>query len=128
MRLNYDNVRSVLMILEDLFVMDEDFIMPPLCFTDVREHELSAEINDPELMYAILMLYQAGFITGENMDVGLCYSSVAITSITYTGHQYLDSVRDEKIWSGIKSRVSAMTFDIIISAAKQLISAAVLSQ
>ncbi|MUV37805.1 hypothetical protein JNUCC1_01611 [Lentibacillus sp. JNUCC-1] len=101
MELNHDCARDLLLSIEK--------------HTNLNEHLMHDEvINLPELIdynrdtiiYTAQKLQEAGFING-NFDSyfdGVVY--ISISSLTYNGHVFLDTVRDNVVWKETKKAAS----------------------
>lgn len=107
MKLNNDCVRDLLIYLEDNLNYHERLYV----------HEIKLKSYSPnEVSYTVERLKEAGFL---NVFGGI-YSQynlpLSIDSITYQGHQFLDSIRDENIWADAKNKikiVSSVTLPIL---------------
>lgn len=99
MKFEPDCVRLILLELETLS-LDE--------ITDIDS--LSSVINDfnsDKITYNCLKLAEAGYITIDSHKNVLCETEInSIDDITYAGHQFLANIREEKVWTGVKSVAS----------------------
>lgn len=78
---------------------------------------LSEDGDYNENSYNFQLLLDAGFIDGGASGVCTFY----VNKITWAGHDFLDSVRDEKTWSKTKAGALAAggwTFDMLKDLAK----------
>ncbi len=119
MKLNYDCVRDLLLTLEDCIYFKENLEYAHLSFDDLCK--LLPKYTKSDIAYATLRLKEADYINvnifrGENRFSGAIYSS-----ITFSGHQYLDTVRNPKIWSKIKEKAGSLSFNIILKMSESLI-------
>ena len=58
------------------------------------------------LVYNIKLLAQAGFITPSSLiDATRGYSVNHISGLTWEGHDFLDSIRDDSTWTHVKSKI-----------------------
>jgi hypothetical protein len=117
MKRNMDLVRELLLRIEAqhipvgsaLFLM---FDQPPL---------KTAGENVDEIAYAVRMIEDAGFVdlTPTQPAVG-----VGLRGLTWSGHEFLDSVRDPKIWLETKeaaSKAGGFTVGLLAELAKGLL-------
>ncbi|MDE1548511.1 DUF2513 domain-containing protein [Jeotgalibaca caeni] len=99
MELNKECVRDILLVIEsrnDEPIFHQKF----LDFPELRE--CSNEIKT----YTANKLFEAGYING-NFDTYYDNSIyLAINSITWDGHIYLDNIRDPRIWDKTKKAAS----------------------
>lgn len=115
MKRNMDLVRELLLKVEDLKLPRGSTVyLPP-------EHEaLQVEGFDPdEIAYHLDLLFDAGFVSGNRtaMDFG-------ISGLSWSGHDFVASVRDPKIWRETKegaSKAGGFTLDLLSALAKGLI-------
>lgn len=83
MKLEFDNVRNILLKLEDE--------------TDLTNfYEFDSETTDQDIIYTIIKLTEAGYINSKiEYDMsGNTYGWVK--SITWSGHAFLDNIRSPK--------------------------------
>lgn len=111
MKLNHDCVRDLLLAIEKhapLDGLDHDEIL--------KLPELDKYDKDT-IIYTAQRLHEAGYIDG-NFD--FYYDNqiyMHISNITYDGHVFLDSLRDEGIWKDVKNataKVSGASIPILL--------------
>lgn len=93
MKLEKDLVREILLAVE---ASNED----PLGWT-----ELNLEGRETlDVSYHVMLLHEAGLIVGEDLstDDGLEWLP---KRLTYTGHEFLDTVRDAEVWTLTKTGI-----------------------
>ena len=61
-----------------------------------------------ELTYTVDKLHQCGYIEAHAIIADGMMPIFRIYSLTYEGHQFLDNIRDNKVWSKTKSTVSKL--------------------
>ena len=110
MKLQIDCVRDVLLVLERVhrISVDDSFSVEQNTLTF---RELCSELPDwdrADVFYTVSNLKQAGLLFADieivNDYVVLCL----VSGLTYEGHKYLDSIRDEQRWAGIKKALPAI--------------------
>lgn len=123
MKLNYDYVREILLTLESELKMSatEKNNLVLINRQSVSLSELCKylpNIPPEDIAYTSLKLSEAGYIEIKPTFAsgGLIYH-IDYLSISFEGHQYLDSVRNPKIWEKIKAGTVQLTFEIIRTAA-----------
>lgn len=117
MKLNADCMRAVLLEMEKMPLHEE------LSFKKLKE-ALPKESSD-DIEYSIIKMQEAGFITARivNYDDGCVIMS--INDITYHGHQFLETIRDNKVWSQTKTicgKIGSFAIDVIAKVASEVIS------
>lgn len=117
MELNHELVRKILILMEDFYDihgMTEDYLMENL---NGYERE--------EVVYTVIKLNEGNLITG-----GVIWGSnkpvkINVENLTYQGHELLDNIRDEKIWSETKkitSKFSSVSLTFLKDVAATVIS------
>lgn len=122
MKLNYDCVRSVLLAVEKAEMIDENLSLTPLKVFELFDG--LPEYKDNEILYTVDKLKEAGYINATIQFAAGHYIDGFISSITYSGHEYLDNIRDLKVWRKVKSvlaKAGAITLPLISQAAQMLI-------
>lgn len=110
MKLNFDCIRDTLLYLEEALVINfqqrtfESISLNQL-IEDIMLKHTHYEAN--EIWYSVYSLKQAGFIEGRfenpgNKKLYICN----IENITWSGHQFLDSIRPDSIWDAIKHKAN----------------------
>lgn len=122
MKLNYDCVRDVLLAVENAETIDENLSLTPLKVVELFDG--LPEYKDNEILYTVEKLKEAGYINAVVSFAAGHYIDGFISSITYSGHEYLDNIRDPKVWRKVKSvlaKAGATTLPLISQAAQMLI-------
>lgn len=107
MKLNPDCIRDILLAMESCS-FGQQLTLDGL-------HEQLPDYNEDELWYTVLKLSEAGFLEVTTISV-LRMSMPGIKSIkdiTYSGHEFLNSVRENRNWKSVKNiAAKAGTFSI----------------
>lgn len=122
MRLNYDCARSVLLTVEKSKTIDEELNLNPLTVETIFEQ--FPKYEDNELIYTIEKLKEAGYINAALQFAAGHFIDGAVSSITYSGHEYLDNIREPEVWRKVKAMLKnagAITLPFISQAAQMLI-------
>lgn len=127
MKLNHDCIRSILLFLEDFkYIVPNEEGIPSFRSVQIEQiYEAFPNHSKEDIFYSISNLGQAGFIEHSvtYLDGAVYYCSISY--ITFAGHQYLESIKNETIWNRIKSTLSerslGMSFDLIQTVASSLI-------
>ncbi|MCQ4972205.1 DUF2513 domain-containing protein [Lactococcus lactis] len=101
MKLNEDCVRAVLLDVEEKYKFGSF-----LYLKDFEEDSRSSKFSREEIEYTIIRLEEAGFIivTIEWLS-GKPYL-ISVASLTWQGHEFLDNIRDSKVWRETKEVAS----------------------
>ena len=109
MKLNPDCVRLVLLDLEER-LKPNDMIS---VYAYVNSFDLPADTTCNDIEYTIDKLYEAGFLELTNYgsidNMSSCLSA-RIVSITYEGHKFLDTIKDDTAWGNIKKNLLTLVF------------------
>ena len=122
MKLNYDCVRSVLLTVEKSKTIDEELNLNPLAVETIFEQ--LPKYEDSEILYTIEKLKEAGYINAALHFAAGHFIDGTVSSITYSGHEYLDNIREPEVWRKVKTMLKnagATTLPLISQAAKMLI-------
>lgn len=99
MKLNNECIRDLLLYLESNLEYHKQ-----LYVSDIKLKNYSSD----EISYTVERLREANFL---NCFDGL-YSKynlpLSIDSITFQGHQFLDSIRDDKVWANAKTKLKSV--------------------
>lgn len=96
MKLNYELIRDLLLAAED---QEND---SSLSQKELDEFITKSSYNFDELIYHLERLEEADYV-----DITIKYASnqvyiYTLNYITWTGHQFLDTIRSDKVWSTSK--------------------------
>lgn len=112
MKRDMDLVRKILLEIEDKYVSTAIF-------------NLKIEDYDTETVaYHCKLIYDAGLITDckiQYADGGIC--SFGIGSLTWDGHDFLDKIRDDGIWSKTKDTIKKKGLPLLLDTIKTVASA-----
>lgn len=115
MKLNHDCVRDVMLSLEDRLE----------CVDSIDFENIKLEnFDDKDVLYSLLKLHEAGFLSGKVMRMLDRSVTGYITGITWEGHKFLDTIRDNKVWGKTKtilSKVSSASVSFASSVASQVL-------
>lgn len=99
MKLNHDCVRDLLLYLENTL--------------DNRNHIDVLKINlegytKEDVEYSAMKLIEAQFITGKANYASNAIYYFPISSITYSGHNFIDTIRPLSVWEETKNKVKSL--------------------
>ena len=67
------------------------------------------DYSSEELTYTTDKLYEAGYIDAHSVGADYMTPLFIVYSITYEGHQFLNTIRDDTIWNNTKTKVSKLS-------------------
>ncbi|GGJ86306.1 hypothetical protein GCM10007063_06020 [Lentibacillus kapialis] len=110
MELNHDCVRSVLIELEDKLTLNGHMHLAQLEKTDTFNtygHDVS--------VYAILKLIEIGYLNGNHKNADNELHFLSVSSLTWQGHEFLDNIRDNIVWSKTKDASKKLSGNVSIT-------------
>jgi hypothetical protein len=100
MKLNQDCVRNLLLTVEEEIMLN-DFLDAARLQQKPRLQTFS--LND--VIYTISKLNEAGYINA-NILITFDGSDAIVSSLTHSGHLFLDNIRDDGVWKETKNKAS----------------------
>lgn len=129
MKLDTDLFRDVMLYLEseDYFTSNADGEVEsdPVWFGRIAEH--FSMRNRAELYYVLKNLEQAGYISLTQCTADDAVDRCYVNFITFQGHEFISSIKNEDRWNGIKKVLPAIrnySIDAINAVAQGMTSAA----
>lgn len=123
MRLNHNCVRDIMLFMEENVKYNQY-----VDFSQVKIGSYSQE----DLVYAADKLLEAGYLDGSKHTYsGRPFPDIRVTSITWSGHQFLDNIRDDGVWENTKhviSKFSSVSLNLISNIASQVITSLIHNQ
>lgn len=130
MRLNLDCVRDILICVEENTDLHNDCYFfergrfdpdPDGEKLPAYQKELQKDFDNGTLLYHVHYCVEAGLLRkGRNYD-----NYVIINDLTPAGHEFLNNIREDNIWNGIKtvsSKVGAKSMEAVTQIASNVIS------
>ena len=80
--------------------------------------------SEEELRYHQALLIEAELVDGQILHGNVTFSEAPVTvfikKLTWSGHELLDSIREESVWNTIKSDFKDASIETTIKVAKEL--------
>lgn len=110
MKLNADCVRDLLLFLEQqpFFETVSRSLVTPREVTLDEISQALPEYSTNELYYTTYVLSEGDFIAAVFTQEGDNNMSCMVERLTYRGHEMLDSIRDDRLWTAVKAGLSAV--------------------
>ncbi len=141
MRLNLDCVRQILLCVEEntglrkyCYFIDSgleesvkvigDIPTPPPDY----QIDLLKNFDNDELIYHINYCVESGLLSVYGP---LHVYQIVISDLTSRGHEFLENIRDNKVWSGVKSvaaKIGSKSLDSVIQISSNVITQLIKSQ
>lgn len=115
MKLNHDCIRDLMLFSEEVLNMRN--------YISCSALELPPYTND-ELIYTASKLIEAGYLEGKVLKFLDDGRDARISSITWSGHEFLDTIRDDGVWKSTKeklSKFSSVSIGFISDLASQIL-------
>ena len=115
MKLNHDCIRKTLLYFEE--TLD--------CYGTLELSNFSLDgFSEEDTLYSIKKLTDAGFISARILDDVTGDILITVTEITWEGHKFLDTIRDNQVWKETKnilSKVSSCSISFVSTIASQVL-------
>lgn len=102
MKLNHECVRDLLLTIESSSFNET------LYLEDIRRESRMDSYSVETIIYTAQKLNEAEFINFEPLYGDAEIQDIAIESIHWKGHQFLDTIRDPSIWESVKKKTSKL--------------------
>lgn len=96
MKLKHECIRDILIYCEDTLSFGENLSWNPLYLEDFTK--ALPQYSEEDIAYTLLLLDEAQFINGNITMYSHGIYDVSVYRLTYTGHEFIDSIRPEPIW------------------------------
>lgn len=112
-------MRAVLLELEEKLTLDDH-----LCLPQIKQLECIEKYGEDNVIYSIFKLMEANYILGSKKYASDELIHLGISSLTWDGHLFLDTIRDNHVWKETKSVVSkfsSVSISIVSSVASSIL-------
>lgn len=97
MELKHDLVREILLDIEDKGFNKFYFV------ESLKLNRDGSERNEDDIIYTLSKLVEANFIEGNPIESEKIPIDFFVKDLTWSGHEFLDNIRDEGVWKDIKN-------------------------
>lgn len=122
MKLNIDCMRAILLEVENVSYGKS------LPFQSLVSELPNYSTDD--ISYSVLKLKEAEYIKASTLNADNTTMIIAINDITYNGHQFLESIRDNNVWKktkAIASKIGATSVSAITQIASSVVASIIKS-
>ncbi|MBC1402111.1 DUF2513 domain-containing protein [Listeria booriae] len=105
MKLNNDCVRSLLLEIED----KQTILFQNFSYDDLKAFKSYEKFGHDNVFYTLYRLKEAGYIDFNAQIINSEIYTFFLSKITWEGHQFLDNIRDDKVWAKTKEIASTFT-------------------
>lgn len=101
MKLDLNCVRDTLITLEKWLILNDELEFVYLSLEEICKSSEMLKYSKPDIAYTLVMLKEANFINAiiDYGCDGIC--ELDVIRLTFTGHQFLDTIRPETTWNKI---------------------------
>lgn len=103
MKFDLNCVRDTLLYLEEWLVLTDELEYKPLTLEEIHKGGNMLKYSLPVLAYTLTKMEEAGFIRATIKFEGSSIYILLVSSITYSGHQFLETIRPESTWNKIRT-------------------------
>ena len=87
-------------------MLDENLGWQPL---DLKDYcNALPKYSRQEIAYTLYLLDEAGYVDTHIIDVDGGIFDINVYRLTYSGHEFIDTIRSNKIWNRIASALSTI--------------------
>lgn len=104
MKLNHECVRSILLAIEEKHQYGK-----VLRLEEILQSDRLSEFNEDEIKYVLIKLADAKYIEGTPQYGSNELIYFDCNGLTWSGHQFLDTIRDPEVWKKTKRIASKLT-------------------
>ena len=118
MKRNLDLIRNILLTIEETEA-NNPLSVQSFVNDEYDEHAISLHIK---------LLLDCGYIEASPFRyIGMQYDDFRILRITSSGYDYLDSVRNDTVWTKTKEKISEVGESVSLDLVKKIASSAILA-
>jgi Hypothetical protein (DUF2513). len=125
MKLNYDCIRSLLLALEENLNYDDSLSLSQVRLSQIVSSEILGEFTKEDIAYSSLKLLEAEYIEARIIGSDQKIIDIVYFKIIFAGHQYIDTIRDNKVWKKVMNKIgettSSIALDVITEVAKSFL-------
>ena len=116
MKLNIDCIRDLLLAIESEVNFAEDLKYPSVNINSLCKSDFLKKYQKQDICYTALKLNEGGFIDLTSTYGDNRITSILIDSLTYEGHQFLESIKSPNVWAKTKNKaakIGSFAIDVI---------------
>lgn len=125
MKLNPKCVRDVLLSLEQMSGLNDNFLPKSFNIYDFFTDDLTSKYSKEEIVYTLRKLTEADYIIASFKYASNSLYSSDIKELTYKGHEFLDTISNSQIFDSVIEKLdelgSGVSFEILKALATKLL-------
>ncbi|MEM5009385.1 DUF2513 domain-containing protein [Niallia taxi] len=103
MKLDHECIRELLLELEDMLDVNESMYLETFAKLQTAD-----KYGFDQVLYCYKRLVEAGYLKGKTQYAGGELLFLTIDRMTWDGHEFLDTIRDNEVWLNTKKRISSV--------------------
>ena len=130
MKLDLDCVRDVLLTIGEQQAMKVTGLgqirSVPLTIRSIAD--CLKDYDKADIAYTLVILKEGGFVDANISQTDSIIANIVINRLTYSGHEYLQSIKDNTNWNKVKSvatKLGAYSLSFVGDIAKSVLSSAI---
>lgn len=104
MELDHECIRDILLSIEEL-----DYTVDGTSKNDFENTKRLSNYSSKQILYTLKKLSDAGYIKATFARGEAFFAFYNINSMTLEGHQLLEDIKDEKVWTETKKQASKLS-------------------
>lgn len=104
MQLQHDCIRALLLELEEKLLLHQHLML-----REIKELDCTEKYGEDNVIYSIFRLHEANYLNVKHKFTSNELIFLSISSLTWDGHLFLDTIRDNKVWKETKNIVSGFS-------------------
>ena len=110
MKLNHDCVRLLMLEFEENLGLNDD-----ICLSDIKSSKIADKFGQNETIHCVTKLIENEYLIGSIQRGDGEIWDIVVSSISFSGHEFLDNIRDDGIWKDTKAKISQLAAAFIKS-------------
>ena len=125
MKIDYDCIRDILIVLEERLTLDDDLDYKEIALMDFVQMSELSQYDRKQIAYCIYKLAEAQYIEAGRFHLPSRRTYYSIKSITYKGHEFISNTVNPDVWkktTGIAKKIGTTSISILSQIAVNVIS------
>ncbi|EOA2468278.1 DUF2513 domain-containing protein [Listeria monocytogenes] len=122
LKLNNECIRDLMLEIESR----QNILFENFSYEQLQKFDSFSKHEHDQFFYCLYRLREANYIDFNDQIINSKIHSIFVSNITWSGHQFLDNIRDDEVWR--KTKKSASRFSSVSVSFLSTIASSVLSQ
>ncbi|MGK9347641.1 DUF2513 domain-containing protein, partial [Melissococcus plutonius] len=119
MKLNHNCIRDIMLFIEEYSSFRRCF-----CLNDFLSIDQLSDYNEDTIKYTLAKLGETNFLNADSQWANHDLIRFNTNMLTWEGHKFLDTIRDDKVWAdttSIVSKFSSVSISMVENIASNVI-------